>query len=515
MRFERSYGVALNTKTAIPIALRDSTTGLLVQPTLADTGVEAVGTLTVTVQPSNNETFTVNSTATGAHGDDNRVYTWKTTLSTGPTVANEIKISATDLAGSLLNARAAINRDASGEGSTGEGTAYSWGTTRHKDAVSDATATGTTVVFHGPVSAAGNSIATTETMVNGSWGAATLASGADSDVMIKRDNNVETSAFAQWTLLGHDGKVTLTAAQLKAAKTRIRIEDKTGTDFLDVEHTVETTGHHDAMAPNGVTLQVLLTSRGATTFTATDGQGEHGILPSTALGARFINANAYVVSSDVAEDLDCAGLVTNYSKSGAVATFTLVGGWNRTPTGTATTIRVSLVGAAIGATEKVGSQVDARLLTSTAKAVLDLFAAALDQATGQLDAGSLAAGTIAAAGIATDAFTLAKFATDLKARLLASGSVTLIDAREAAAIAGAVATDAGNAATGFEVDTSVGTDVRVGTLRLTSGALAGEARLVSWTGTTVTVLSQSSMPTALKQFSATPADAVTFEFRPL
>jgi len=125
------------------------------------------------------------------------------------------------------------------------------------------------------------------------------------------------------------------------------------------------------------------------------------------------------------------------------------------------------------------------------------------------------AGAIAADGIAADALTLAKFATDLKARLLAAASVTQIDAREAAAITGAVATDAGNAATGFEVDTSVGTDVRVGVLRLTSGALTGEARLVSWTGTTIAVLSHSGMPTALKQFSATPADAVTFEFRPL
>ncbi|KKW05629.1 MAG: Cell wall surface anchor family protein [candidate division CPR1 bacterium GW2011_GWC1_49_13] len=513
MRFTRSYGVALNTKTAIPIALRDRTTGLLVQPTLADTGVEAVGTLTVTVQPSNNETFTINSTATGAHGDDNRVYTWKTTLSTGPTVANEIKISATDLAGSLLNARAAINRDASGEGSLGEGTAYSWGTTRHKDAVSDATATGTTVVFHGPKSAAGNSIATTETMANGAWGAATLASGADSDVMIKLDNNVETSAFAQWTLLGHDGKVTLTAAQLRAAKTRIRIEDKSGTDFLDVEHTVETTDHPDAMEPNGVQRQVTPDAvPGATSFAVTD-----ATLPSSPLGAGFINCVALIVASDVATDVTPAStaLITSYSKTGNIGTFTYAGGWNRIPTGTAAQIRINLIAGAIGSTEKVGTVVDVRLLSASAKAALDLFAAILDQATGQLDEGSFAAGAIAVDGIAADALTLAKFATDLKARLLAAVSVTQIDAREAAAITGAVATDAGNAATGFEVDTSVGTDVRVGVLRLTSGALTGEARLVSWTGTTIAVLSHSGMPTALKQFSATPADAVTFEFRPL
>lgn len=75
--------------------------------------------------------------------------------------------------------------------------------------------------------------------------------------------------------------------------------------------------------------------------------------------------------------------------------------------------------------------------------------------------------------------------------------------------------DASATATGFTVTTSVGADVRVGILRLTSGALSGEARLVSWTGTTVAVLSDSSMPTALKQFSAAPANSVTFTFRPL
>lgn len=75
--------------------------------------------------------------------------------------------------------------------------------------------------------------------------------------------------------------------------------------------------------------------------------------------------------------------------------------------------------------------------------------------------------------------------------------------------------DASATATGFTVTTDVSTDVRVGTLRFTSGALAGESRLVSWTGTTITVLSDSSMPTALKQFSAAPANSVTFDFWPL
>lgn len=75
--------------------------------------------------------------------------------------------------------------------------------------------------------------------------------------------------------------------------------------------------------------------------------------------------------------------------------------------------------------------------------------------------------------------------------------------------------DASATATGFTAATSVGSDVRVGFLRFTSGALEGEGRLVSWTGTTVAVLSDSSMPTALKQYSAAPANSVTFDFTPL
>jgi len=279
--------------------------------------------------------------------------------------------------------------------------------------------------------------------------------------------------------------------------------DAAGAEWLDRDFEIVTTDHQSAAKPNGVQRQVTPDATpGATSFAVTD-----ATLPSTPLGAGFINCVALIVVSDVATDVTPAStaLITSYSKTGDVGTFTYAGGWNRVPTGTAANIRINLIAGAIGSTEKVGSQVDARLLTASAKTVLDLFAAALDQATGQLDPGSFAASAI----------DLAALAADVKARLLASASVTRVDAREAAAIDGAVATDAGNSATGFEVDTDVGTDVRVGVLRLTSGALTGEARLVSWTGTTIAVLSHSGMPTALKQFSTTPADAVTFEFRPL
>jgi hypothetical protein len=121
---------------------------------------------------------------------------------------------------------------------------------------------------------------------------------------------------------------------------------------------------------------------------------------------------------------------------------------------------------------------------------------------GVISAGTFAANAVDATALAADA--VAEIGVETAAELATFFGI----------ITGAVATDGGNSETGFEVDTDVSTDVRKGMLRLTSGALSGESCLVSWTGTAVTVLSQTSMPTALKQFSATPADGVTFSFTP-
>ena len=162
--------------------------------------------------------------------------------------------------------------------------------------------------------------------------------------------------------------------------------DAAGAEWLDRDFEIVTTDHQSAAKPNGVQRQVTPDATpGATSFAVTD-----ATLPSTPLGAGFINCVALIVVSDVATDVTPAStaLITSYSKTGDVGTFTYAGGWNRVPTGTAANIRINLIAGAIGSTEKVGSQVDARLLTASAKTVLDLFAAALDQATGQLDPGS-------------------------------------------------------------------------------------------------------------------------------
>src|SRR3990167_5157421 len=304
--------------------------------------------------------------------------------------------------------------------------------------------------------------------------------------------------------------------QLEGARGLINIIDATATELWeDTQIPFETYDHPLAADPQGCLFRGTATAVAAGTLTAEDLDDGYVRHLSAEAGAA-VGQLLYIESATTGAGQAIA--IASYVHS--TRDYTLLHNFGVTPTGTVVYKIYNALArspAHIVASNDVDFTATQKTYvpTTTAKTVIDLFAAVLDQSTGQLDAGSFAAGAIAAAGIASDAFTLAKFATDLKARLLASASVTRVDAREAAAVDGAVATDAGNAATGFEVDTSVGADVRVGVLRLTSGALAGEARLVSWTGTTIAVLSHSGMPTALKQFSATPADAVTFEFRPL
>ena len=112
---------------------------------------KATAILTLTGNAANNETVTI--------GD--RVYTFKTTLSTGPTVPNEVLIgaAATD---SIDNLIAAINAGA------GSGTTYSTGTVAHAlvtAAVGAGDTMGLTAVAEG---SGGNGIVLAETLT-GSW----------------------------------------------------------------------------------------------------------------------------------------------------------------------------------------------------------------------------------------------------------------------------------------------------------------------------------------------------------
>jgi hypothetical protein len=122
--------------------------------------------------------FTVTAKVTGAAAnaypttETSAHLSWgTTTMASGvDTVANEIKIGV-DAATTLDNIKAAIN--ASGT----PGTEYSIGTVIHPTVTATTNAATTQVVEAKTGGAAGNSIATTKTITNTSWGAATLAGG--------------------------------------------------------------------------------------------------------------------------------------------------------------------------------------------------------------------------------------------------------------------------------------------------------------------------------------------------
>lgn len=118
----------------------------------------ATGTLTLAANASNGETVVIGS----------QTYTFRAILTA---IANDVFIGAT-ADDSINNLISAINRTG------GAGTTYSEATEAHPD-VTAATGAGDTMVVTARVPGTdGNSIATTETMANGSWGDTTLTSGA-------------------------------------------------------------------------------------------------------------------------------------------------------------------------------------------------------------------------------------------------------------------------------------------------------------------------------------------------
>jgi flagellar hook protein FlgE len=124
-------------------------------------GTDATGVLTVTGNANAGETVTIGGTT----------YTFVTALSTGPTVPDQVLIDTTGAAGTLANLAAAIN------GTAGGGTTYSTGTAANASVTATAAATTLSLSASSP-GTTGNSIATTTTMADGTFGAATLTGGA-------------------------------------------------------------------------------------------------------------------------------------------------------------------------------------------------------------------------------------------------------------------------------------------------------------------------------------------------
>ncbi len=123
-------------------------------------GTYATGTLTLAANAVANETVTIGS----------RVYTWKAAVG----AANEVLVGA-NASDSCDNLIAAINAGA------GEGSLYGTGTVAHTQVTAVAGA-GDTVVITSIAEGPAGTIATTETMTNGSWGGVTTLGGGATTV---------------------------------------------------------------------------------------------------------------------------------------------------------------------------------------------------------------------------------------------------------------------------------------------------------------------------------------------
>jgi hypothetical protein len=152
-------GTAVTTHAIqLPVGAIITSGDLIVVTPFNTEGVRAHGTLTVAT------TFAVSDTETVTTGS--QVYTFKTALSTGPAVAYEVLIGASDTT-ALANLAKAINLTGTA------GTDYGIGTLINAK-VSAVSSTHTLTVTSLVASTANDTVATTETMALGSWGGSTL-----------------------------------------------------------------------------------------------------------------------------------------------------------------------------------------------------------------------------------------------------------------------------------------------------------------------------------------------------
>lgn len=126
--------------------------------------VPATGLFTLTGQPANGETVRLGT----KDGVAAATYTFKTVLA----AAFDVLIGASS-SDSIDNLNAAINKG------PGEGTLYGTGTTANFDATSERMPTIQILARATLAGTGGNAIVTTDTVANGSWGAGTLAGGAN------------------------------------------------------------------------------------------------------------------------------------------------------------------------------------------------------------------------------------------------------------------------------------------------------------------------------------------------
>ena len=153
------FGSVTNTVYFPESPLNGSRMGIVQGSGLGDNGVPgtATGVLTYVALPTASDTITVNG----------QVYTWKAAVTT----ANDVLIGPS-IAGSLVYLASAINGGYGSGTNYGPGTVANAGVTASVNAATD-TLTATAIAS----GTGGNSIGTTSTDTNGTWGATKLAGG--------------------------------------------------------------------------------------------------------------------------------------------------------------------------------------------------------------------------------------------------------------------------------------------------------------------------------------------------
>lgn len=232
-------GPAAATFNTVVEAVEEGGDGNLVTLALAAGGtwVPNIGTLTLAGNAVEDETVTIGTT----------VYRWRDTLAQ----AYDVKIGA-NAAASIVNLVAAINANGTA------GTHYFAGTLVHPT-VRAIDGAGDTVVVQTKsdttLTAVGTLIATTETMTQGSWGAATLADGTDgTNVAFTTTDNAVACVFSSGYTSVADFEEALAADEDASAILRVK--------------TAGTTPHYRLVVTDDDFTATALTGGGATTTAA-------------------------------------------------------------------------------------------------------------------------------------------------------------------------------------------------------------------------------------------------------
>jgi hypothetical protein len=197
------------------------------------TAIAATGTLTNTANFANNDTVTTGT----------KTYTFQTALTN---VNGNVLIGASASA-SLDNLIAAINLGA------GSGTVYAAATTANGFVSAAASAGDTMDVTALVVGSAGNTIATTETSANASWGGSTLSGGND------ETNNYNPTEFSAANTLRISTSATynLTGMVSTASQARKRIINVGSFNLVIKHQNTGSTAANRFIAPGGLDVTIL------------------------------------------------------------------------------------------------------------------------------------------------------------------------------------------------------------------------------------------------------------------